>query len=163
VTTRNWVTFFATTLVLAACSGDGGLDSVTETSAPVATTTTTVTTTTTIPAPGITTRYDSVFDMREAVASGRFSCEPWTVRGGNEWATESAECGEDLVFAIYENASLIVDQREVRNNMLALLYDVTYDLTGPNWNVGCGDDRELCEELRTFLGGEIVETDLTES
>lgn len=104
--------------------------------------------------PAESARYESVFDMREAVESGGFECSAWEVRGTNQFATESADCTNSVVFGIYPSASAIVDQREVRLALWSIVEDTYTDLTGPNWYVGCGDLEE-CEELQGLLGGEV--------
>ena len=109
--------------------------------------------------PDANTRYESVFDIKEAVENGGFECPAWEVRGTNEYAIESADCTTSNVFAIFDSASSIVDQREVRLTLLSIIQDTYYDLTGPNWNVGCSDLEE-CETLHDLLGGEITEWDL---
>jgi hypothetical protein len=98
------------------------------------------------------------------VEKGGFVCSGWAVLLGDEFESESksASCAGVLVFTVYENAARIVEQLELRNDAMAIVIDVAYDLVGPNWSVACEDRKDLCEALLSLLGGEIIVSDLTE-
>jgi hypothetical protein len=81
--------------------------------------------------------------MRERVEASGFECTAWTIRGTNDYAVESADCTDAVVFAIHESASQAQEQIELR----ASLVGRTATLLGPNWSVNCGDDEALCQEL----------------
>lgn len=72
-----------------------------------------------------------MYDIRVAVEEGGFSCDPWVVRGGNDFDIESADCTDQAVFAVYDNASLIKEQRDVRLGLIFAIYDRVFDLTAP--------------------------------
>lgn len=100
-----------------------------------------------------------MYDIRVAVEEGGFSCDPWVVRGGNDFDIESADCTDQAVFAVfavYDNASLIKEQRDVRLGLIFAIYDRVFNLTSPNWNVYCGEHRDICEQLLPLLGGEVI-------
>ena len=96
-------------LIVDACGGSAA----TTTEAP--TTTIPTTTTSTV---SVNTRYESVFDMRELVEASGFECTTWTIRGTSDYAVESADCTDQIVFAIHENASQAQEQIEVRKALM---------------------------------------------
>ena len=156
---RYWWVVLAAGLIVSACGGQIDSDSI-EAQSPAATASQEVTTT--VQLPGVNTRYDFVTDIRSAVEKGGFVCSDWEFRPSDDFTTESASCAGVLVFAVYENATLIVEHLELENSSMAIVSDVAYDLVGPNWSVTCQDRKDLCEALLPLLGGEIIVSDLTE-
>lgn len=54
---------------------------------------------------GPSTRWEGVFDLRDAAASVGVDCPGWDVHASPKFALEQAKCSGTIVFGIYENAT----------------------------------------------------------
>jgi hypothetical protein len=103
-------------------------------------------------------RYESIFDIREALEKGGIACDRWRViENPGPPALERANCTSWMVFGVYRSATdaqrdLSVLVRQIQS----LGLDVGPFVLGPNWLVNCSGYPERCQVVRDFLGGDVV-------
>ena len=108
-------------------------------------------------------RYDSVFDLRDAIEATGYECDTFEIRSGaSSQARESAECSDAVLLTIFDNAT---DAKAAAESTAEIVTGIiglnSVHLIGPNWSINCGDEQSTCEDFQDSLGGElaVAETD----
>jgi len=111
-----------------------------------------------VAAPGSSTTYASVEEIRRLIEASGYQCTSWAVRPDPLNALEMADCSDAVLFSIHEDPAQVALAITTKNDLLFSLLEDAPDsvhLIGPNWLISCGADRDLCEGWIGVVGGRI--------
>jgi ABC-type uncharacterized transport system auxiliary subunit len=106
-------------------------------------------------APDRNTRYDDVYELREAIETAGIDCTHWSIIAEPRNAVERATCTEAIVVSIHSNASEAQRSIDSTTEIMTPFGLDSGNIIGPNWTVNCSSGRTRCEELVEALGGEL--------
>lgn len=104
-----------------------------------------------------TQTYETVQEISDDLAAGRYDCGDVTIDTNSKFAAQSGRCSlwdREIVLSIF---SATTDRDAQVGATTALLRDAGLEfgsLIGGNWIVNCGSESR-CVELKTVLGGKI--------
>jgi hypothetical protein len=152
-------------LLLSGCSSSGGINvngqaTVSDSGTPAAPDPTELTTPTPTPTPTTekNTTYSSVVELKDAAVEAGYPCDNWTEDDQVTNASESGNCNDWDVFAIYASDSGRDQQIAQTRANNELLKDSGVEpgvvLFGPNWSINVSDDGlTYLPDLKAALGG----------